>query len=168
MVRPAAVGKPLLPNNSLEQPSSIHLTPPSRSSHPISVEQSQSARSAVTSRPSQPNNIEQQPTSARSLRSSQASNVEQPPSARSFRSSPSMNMEQPPSARSTPAGRPYLVKPVTVVPASVPISLKPTTVNAPTETPVEHRRERRYFNNSLLTLLFVKLSHSFLFPFLVV
>ncbi|OWM66994.1 hypothetical protein CDL15_Pgr000446 [Punica granatum] len=139
--RPAAIGRPSLPNNSMEPPSSVHLTPPIRLSHPNSVEQSPSARSLGMGRLPQPSNAEQ-PPSARSMRSSQASNAEQPPSARTFRSSPSMNMEQPPSARSTSASRPHFVKPVSVVPASIPISLKPTTAPAPAETPVEHRRER--------------------------
>jgi hypothetical protein len=75
--------------------------------------------------------------------------MEQPLPARSaitVRSSqPANSVEQPSSARSTSAARPHLgVKIVPMVPASVPISLRPTFSVIPSEVPIDSRRDKRY------------------------
>ncbi|KAK4755473.1 hypothetical protein SAY87_009230 [Trapa incisa] len=141
LARPAGVGRPSPLYTTAEQPLPVHSAAPNRLSHPNSVEQSQPTHTQVKGRPSHPTNIEQ-PPSARSVRSYQTNNAEQLPSVRSFRSSTPINMEQSPSTRSTSTGRPNLVKPISVVPASIPITLKTTAPSPLTEIPVEHRRER--------------------------
>lgn len=116
--------------------------------------QPSSARSTSAMRASQStNNAEPvQPPSARSMRSSQSTNnfeQPQPPSARSnssMRSSQSTSsMEQPLSARANSAMRPNLgVKPVAMVPPTVPLSLRPTSSGIPTESQHENKRDKRY------------------------
>ncbi|KAB2629795.1 hypothetical protein D8674_007314 [Pyrus ussuriensis x Pyrus communis] len=148
------------PYQYAEQPSSAHSTPASRTYqsintkpiHPV-VEQPHSLRSSIATRPSQPSNSNEQPTSARTIsgmnsaRSSQPTNVvEQPTSARSISglnsarsSQPTSAVEQPTSARSLDAARPQLgTKPVHIMPASVPISLRPPSSADP---PADNRRE---------------------------
>ncbi|KAM1526120.1 hypothetical protein ACFX10_010496 [Malus domestica] len=148
------------PYQYAEQPSSAHSTPASRTYQSINtkpinpvVEQPHSLRSSIATRPSQPSNSNEQPTSARTIsgmnsaRSSQPTNVvEQPTSARSIsglnsaRSSQATSaVEQPTSARSLAVARPQLgTKPVHIMPASVPISLRPPSSADP---PADNRRE---------------------------
>ncbi|TQD91450.1 hypothetical protein C1H46_022955 [Malus baccata] len=148
------------PYQYAEQPSSAHSTPASRTYQSINtkpikpvVEQPHSLRSSIATRPSQPSNSNEQPTSARTIsgvnsaRSSQPTNVvEQPTSARSIsglnsaRSSQATSaVEQPTSARSLAAARLQLgTKPVHIMPASVPISLRPPSSADP---PADNRRE---------------------------
>ncbi|KAI3408227.1 uncharacterized protein J3R85_020400, partial [Psidium guajava] len=185
--RSSAIGRPLQPVNSVDQPSLARISTPTGSSHSSAAEQSQPSRPVVVGRSPQPVNTEQpslaristptrsfpsaeqsQPTrSVAAGRLPQSANTEQPLSARIStptqslhstaaeqshparsvvvgRSSLSANPEQPPSARSTSGSRPYLgVKTVPLVPASVPISLKPPSSSAIlTETPIEHRRDK--------------------------
>ncbi|XP_048129341.1 coiled-coil domain-containing protein SCD2 isoform X2 [Rhodamnia argentea] len=131
-----------------EQPSLARISTPTRSFPSAAAEQSQPTRSVVVGRLPQSANTEQ-PLSARistPTQSLHSAAVEQSHPTRSVvvgRSSLSANPEQPPSARSTSGSRPYLgVKTVPLVPASVPISLKPPSAAILTETPVEHRRDK--------------------------
>lgn len=151
--RTVVVGR--LPQSAnTEQPSLARISTPTRSFYSAAAEQSQPTRSVVVGRLPQSANTEQQSlphmsTPTQSFHSSAAAEQSHP--TRSVvvgRSSQSANPEQPPSARSTSGGRSYLgVKTVPMVPASVPISLKPPSSAIPTETPVEHRRDKRYYTN---------------------
>ncbi|XP_062003796.1 coiled-coil domain-containing protein SCD2 isoform X1 [Rosa rugosa] len=142
--------RPFQSINSVEPPPSAHSTPASRPSQSINnrsintLEQSPySFRSSMNNRSSQPSSNVEQPGSARSM--SGISSTEQPQSLRpslATRSSQSTSTnEQPNSARSmaAAAARPQLgTKPVHMVPASVPISLRPSPS---ADTPSESRRD---------------------------
>ncbi|KAE8010108.1 hypothetical protein FH972_006501 [Carpinus fangiana] len=117
-----------------------------------SQEQPPSARSSSVGRSSLSNNSVEQPSSTRSISASRPSQsttfVEQPLPARStmtVRSSlPTNSVEQPSSARSTSAARPHLgVKIAPMVPASVPISLRPSFSVIPSDVPIDSRRDKR-------------------------
>lgn len=119
---------------------------------PMSVrtqEQPLSARSTSGPRLSLFANPVEQPPSAHATSASQSSqttnSVEQPSSAysiRTSRSSQSINsMDQPPSARSITASRP--IKTVSMVPATVPISLKPSSSVISLEVLAESRKDKR-------------------------
>ncbi|EXB67661.1 hypothetical protein L484_010229 [Morus notabilis] len=100
--------------NSVEQPQSAYSVAPNirRLQSPNSSGQSPSSYSATATRTSQQNNPNEQPKSARSTTS--------------LRLSSQSSIEQPPSARSSLVSLPHLgIKTVSMVPASVPISLKP-------------------------------------------
>ncbi|RXI01925.1 hypothetical protein DVH24_015274 [Malus domestica] len=144
-------------NSVVEQPHSLRssvATRPSQTSNSNELPTSARSISGMNSaRSSQPTNAVEQPTSARSIsgmnsaRSSQPTPaVEQPTSARSIPglnsarpSQPTSAVEQPTSARSLAAARPQLgTKPVHMVPATVPISLRPPTSADP---PADNRRE---------------------------
>ncbi|KAL3728193.1 hypothetical protein ACJRO7_032871 [Eucalyptus globulus] len=135
--------------NSVNQPSLARISTPTRSAQSAAAEQSQLSRTVVVGRSPQSANTEQ-PSLAHISPPTQSYHsvaAEQSHPTRSVvvacRSSQSTNPEQPPSARSTSGSRPFLgVKTVTMVPASVPISLKPSYSAIPTETPVEHRRDK--------------------------
>ena len=83
-------------------------------------------------------------------RSSISVNSVEPSSTRSTSASrpsqSSNSVEQPPSARSTSASRPLSgIKPVPLVPSSVPISLRPTSSYIPPDIPpIDHWRDKRY------------------------
>lgn len=125
-----------------------------------SVEQPTSARSSIMSntRPSQPNSATiEQPTSARSsimsnarLSQPNSATIEQPSSARSSMSirtsQAATSVEQPPSAPRSPlVTRPHLgIRTVPIVPAVVPLSVKPTASAVPNEVNAEIRRDKRY------------------------
>ncbi|PRQ42001.1 hypothetical protein RchiOBHm_Chr3g0452891 [Rosa chinensis] len=142
--------RPFQSINSVEPPPSAHSTPASRPSQSINnrpintLEQSPySFRSSMNNKSSQPSSNVEQPGSARSM--SGISSTEQPQSLRpslATRSSQSTSTnEQPNSARSmsAAAARPQLgTKPVHMVPASVPISLRPSPS---ADTPSESRRD---------------------------
>ncbi|XP_030467068.1 coiled-coil domain-containing protein SCD2-like isoform X1 [Syzygium oleosum] len=145
--RTVAVGRSPQSANT-EQPSLARISTPTRSFY-SAAEQSQPTRSVVVGRLPQSANTEQPSlahisTPTQSFHSAAAAEQSHP--TRSVvvgRSSQSANPEQPPSARSTSGGRSYLgIKTVPMVPASVPISLKPSSSAIPTETPVEHRRDK--------------------------
>ncbi|XP_039163979.1 coiled-coil domain-containing protein SCD2-like isoform X2 [Eucalyptus grandis] len=146
----SAIGRPSPPMNSVDQPSLARISTPTRSAQSAAAEQSQPSRTVVVGRSPQSANTEQ-PSLAHISPPTQSYHsvaAEQSHPTRSVvvasRSSQSTNPEQPPSARSTSGSRPFLgVKTVTMVPASVPISLKPSSSAIPTETPVEHRRDKR-------------------------
>ncbi|XP_060667818.1 coiled-coil domain-containing protein SCD2 [Ziziphus jujuba] len=124
-----------------------------------SVEQPTSARSSIMSntRPSQPNSATiEQPTSARSsimsnarLSQPNSATIEQPSSARSSMSirtsQAATSVEQPPSAPRSPlVTRPHLgIRTVPIVPAVVPLSVKPTASAVPNEVNAEIRRDKR-------------------------
>nr|XP_048323983.1 coiled-coil domain-containing protein SCD2 isoform X2 [Ziziphus jujuba var. spinosa] len=125
-----------------------------------SVEQPTSARSSIMSntRPSQPNSATiEQPTSARSsimsnarLSQPNSATIEQPSSARSSSmsirtSQAATSVEQPPSAPRSPlVTRPHLgIRTVPIVPAVVPLSVKPTASAVPNEVNAEIRRDKR-------------------------
>ncbi|KAJ7973416.1 Coiled-coil domain-containing protein SCD2 [Quillaja saponaria] len=139
--------------SSLEQPPSARSTSSSQTAQSMSsFEQPPSARSTSASRPAQSINSLEQPPSAPSTtasRPSQSNNsIEQAPSTRSTiatRPSQPVNLsDQPPSARATAAGRSHFVaKAVPIVPASVPISLRPlpSVINA--EVPFDNKRDKR-------------------------
>ncbi|KAF8017924.1 hypothetical protein BT93_H2975 [Corymbia citriodora subsp. variegata] len=146
--RTVGVGRSSQPANA-EQPSLACISTPTPSFHSAAAEQSQPPRSVVAGRLPQSANTEQPSLHHISI-PTQAFNstaAEQSQPTRSVvvggRSPLSVNPEQPPSARSTSGSRSYLgVKTVPIVPASVPISLKPTSSAIPTGTPVEHRRDK--------------------------
>uniref|UniRef100_A0A2N9F276 Coiled-coil domain-containing protein SCD2 n=1 Tax=Fagus sylvatica TaxID=28930 RepID=A0A2N9F276_FAGSY len=123
---------PMSAHTVQEQLPSVHSSTGGRSSISVNSVEPSSTRSTSASRPSQSSN-----------------SVEQPPSARSVitgRSSlPTNSIEQPPSARSTSASRPLSgIKPVPLVPSSVPISLRPTSSYIPPDIPpIDHRRDKR-------------------------
>ncbi|KAF3454382.1 hypothetical protein FNV43_RR04829 [Rhamnella rubrinervis] len=145
------------------QPSTHSIAParPSQSTNvatrtpqvPIAVEQPTSARSTISTRLSQPNNSFEQPISARSTLSTRPSfannSIEQPTSARStvaVRTSQSTApTEQPPSAPRSPlVTRPHLgVRTVPIVPAGVPLSVKPTSTAVQSEVNLDTRRDKR-------------------------
>ncbi|GAV64208.1 hypothetical protein CFOL_v3_07726 [Cephalotus follicularis] len=123
---------PMSVHTSQEQPPSARPTSSARSSVSVnSVEQPSSAPSTSAGRQMQPENSVEQPQSARSTvagRSSQSTS----------------SIEQPPSARSTSAGRPLLgIKTVPIVPASVPISLRPPSPAVQSEPIFDNRRDKR-------------------------
>lgn len=96
---------------------------------PNSSGQSPSSYSATATRTSQQNNPNEQPNSARSTTS--------------LRLSSQSCIEQPPSARSSLVSLPHLgIKTVSMVPASVPISLKPPSLAISSDAHVA--REKRY------------------------
>ncbi|VVA12808.1 PREDICTED: coiled-coil [Prunus dulcis] len=136
-LRSSIATRPLQPSSSNEQPTSARSM-----SAMNSVEQPHSIRSGMAAaRSSQPPNSVEQPTSARSM--SAMNSVEQPYSIRSGIATrsyqPTNSVEQPTSARSLAAARPQLgTKPVHMVPASVPISLRPPSS---ADGPVDNRRE---------------------------
>lgn len=108
------------------------------------VEQPSSGRSISAGRPSQSSNSVEQPLSARSVTTGRSSLL-------------TNSIEQPPSARSTSAARPLLgVKPVPLVPSSVPISLRPTFSNIPSDVPIDNRRDKRYIEILNLYAFLVK------------
>ncbi|XP_030960630.1 coiled-coil domain-containing protein SCD2-like [Quercus lobata] len=115
-----------------EQPPPVNSSSGGRSSLSIIyVEQPSSGRSISAGRPSQSSNSVEQPLSARSVSTGRSS-------------LPTNSIEQPPSARSTSAARPLLgVKPVPLVPSSVPISLRPTFSNISQDVPIDNRRDKR-------------------------
>lgn len=158
------------------QPSTQSIAP-ARSSHPTNVatrtpqvpnavEQPTSARSTISSRLSQPNSSFEQPISARSTistRPSPANNsIEQPTSARSaaaIRTSQSTApIEQPPSAPRSPlVSRPHLgIRTVPIVPAGVPLSVKPTSTAVQSEVNLDTRRDKRYREAVYFCELFYK------------
>ncbi|XP_021817593.1 coiled-coil domain-containing protein SCD2 isoform X1 [Prunus avium] len=136
-LRSSIATRPSQPSSSNEQPTSARSM-----SAMNSVEQPHSIRSGMAAtRSSQPTNSVEQPSSARSM--SAMNSVEQPYSIRSgiaTRSNqPTNSVEQPTSARSLAAARLQLgTKPVHMVPASVPISLRPPSS---ADGPVDNRRE---------------------------
>ncbi|KAL0005744.1 hypothetical protein SO802_013305 [Lithocarpus litseifolius] len=115
-----------------EQPPPVNSSSGGRSSLSVNyVEQPSSGRSISAGRPSQSSNSVEQPLSARAVTTGRSS-------------LPTNSIEQPPSARSTSAARPLLgVKPVPLVPSSVPISLRPTFSNIPPDVPIDNRRDKR-------------------------
>lgn len=116
-----------------QQPSSARSNSSAKSSQSNPTEQSQSTRSSFSLRSSQsPNSLEQA----------------QPPSARSgsgIRTSHSVgSLEQPLSARSAAAACLNLgVKPVAMVPPSIPLSLRPTQSGIPGELQHELIKDKR-------------------------
>ncbi|KAH0994738.1 hypothetical protein GBA52_018602 [Prunus armeniaca] len=136
-LRSSIATRPLQQSSSNEQPTSARSM-----SAMNSVEQPHSIRSGMAAtRSSQPTNSVEPPTSARSM--SAMNSVEQPYSIRSGIATrsyqPTNSVEQPTSARSLAAARPQLgTKPVHMVPASVPISLRPPSS---ADGPVDNRRE---------------------------
>ncbi|KAI4370288.1 hypothetical protein MLD38_018655 [Melastoma candidum] len=131
-------------------------------------------RSPMTVRPYQ--DLPQSIRSGSGIRTSvSAKPAEQPPSAHgrtsdynmvepslppvrpniSIRSSQASNMEQPPSARSSLSGRPFPgVKSVPVMPASVPISLKPAPSSLPPDSPIENRLAERRLSSDWESMSF--------------
>ncbi|KAI3664870.1 hypothetical protein L6452_43479 [Arctium lappa] len=98
-----------------------------------------------------------------SLRSSQSNNTAecvQPTSARSNRSPLVHPVEQPSSARSAPASRPSLgIKPVTMVPPSVPLSLRPSLFGGQVDTQSDTQKNK----SSILSRLSLDLGAAFAF-----
>ncbi|XP_024021989.1 coiled-coil domain-containing protein SCD2 [Morus notabilis] len=117
--------------NSVEQPQSAYSVAPNirRLQSPNSSGQSPSSYSATATRTSQQNNPNEQPKSARSTTS--------------LRLSSQSSIEQPPSARSSLVSLPHLgIKTVSMVPASVPISLKPPSPAISSDVHVAREKSR--------------------------
>ncbi|XP_050384113.1 coiled-coil domain-containing protein SCD2-like [Argentina anserina] len=145
---PTPAMRPFQSNNSVEPPSSAYTAPASRPSQSIntrptnSLEQSPySVRSSINHRSSQSSsNIVEQPGSARST-SGISSLDSLRPSLGTRSSQSSSNNEQPNSARSMAAAAArsqFGTKPVRMVPATVPITLRPSPS---ADTPAETRRD---------------------------
>ncbi|KAK6132092.1 hypothetical protein DH2020_034158 [Rehmannia glutinosa] len=148
---------PLSVRKSVEQPPSARPTSvarPSSMSNSADQQQPLSARSPSLLRPSPAKPVEPPPPSRHSSmadRSSQpidSAEESQPPSARANDAgrSPShiSSTEQPSSARFSSVGRPNLrVKTVSMVPPSVPLSIKPSVSGIPADSQPDKSRDKR-------------------------
>ncbi|KAI4372596.1 hypothetical protein MLD38_010808 [Melastoma candidum] len=73
----------------------------------------------------------------------------------SIQSSQGSNVEQPPSAHSSLSRRPFLgVKSVPIMPASVPICLKPAPSSIPPDSPIENQLAERRLSSDLESMSF--------------
>nr|XP_012569582.1 coiled-coil domain-containing protein SCD2-like isoform X1 [Cicer arietinum] len=141
--RPRSPAPPVSVRSVQEQPQSLRAISSVRSSFPANAAEQTPSRISPHA-----NQVEQQPPSARSTMGNRTLDLS--PSARSLaisRSAQSSNAnnDQPPSARAN-SGRPSgLSKVVPLVPASVPITLRPTTSGGvpPSESIVDIKKDRR-------------------------
>ncbi|KAK6157470.1 hypothetical protein DH2020_011718 [Rehmannia glutinosa] len=148
---------PLSVRKSVEQPPSARPTSvarPSSMSNSADQQQPLSARSPSLLRPSPAKPVEPPPPSRhpsiadRSSQPIDSAEEAQPPSARANDAgrSPShiSSTEQPSSARFSSVGRPNLrVKTVSMVPPSVPLSIKPSVSGIPADSQPDKSRDKR-------------------------